>query len=344
MINSFQRVMTVIEGKKPDRIPVIPQITYTTAQLTGVGLVEALHNPKKTALALLAGQKELGYDAIYAGWESSFNLLAEAMGCIMRFPENSVPQVAEHCIKTANDIEKLNIPDPSKTGRLPLHIELLRLIRADVKNRVPIFVYTPGPFTLAGQLCGITTLMASTLRDPIFVQDLLKITTEASIQYALANIESGADVIVTADPTSSGSLISSKTFEAFTFPSLTRVAAAVNKAGAISSLHICGKTGALLEMMAKTGAKILELDHMVDLAEAKQRVGNQVILMGNLNPTELLLSGTPEQIEREVKMCIEAAGRDGRYIVSSGCEIPPLAPLENIRAMVTGTQKYGCFT
>lgn len=66
---SFQRVMTAIEDEPPDRIPVIPQITYTTAQLTGIQLVEALHSPEKTANALLKGQQELGYDAIYTGWE-----------------------------------------------------------------------------------------------------------------------------------------------------------------------------------------------------------------------------------------------------------------------------------
>ena len=116
---------------------------------------------------------------------------------------------------------------------------------------------------------------------------------------------------------------------------------AVTQAGAFPSLHICGKTTPILELMAGTGTKMLELDHLVDLAEAKQRVGNQVILMGNLNPTELLLTGSPADVEAAAKLCIETMGRDGRYILSSGCEVPPQAPLENIRAMVTAAEKYG---
>lgn len=340
----YERVMMVINGEMPDRIPVVPQITYTTAQLTGVGLVEALYSPEKTATALLAGQRELGYDAIYAGWESSFNLLAEAMGCVMRFPEDSVPQVAEHVIKNPSDLERIEIPDPHKSGRLPIHMKMLTLLKEEIKDQVPLFAYTPGPFTLAGQLAGINPLMMATIQDPEYVHAITDITLQASMRYALANIEAGVDIIITADPTASGSLISPTTFKTFAAPLITKITSAVTKAGAIASLHICGKTTPILDQMAATGVQVVELDHLVNLTEAKQRVGEQVILMGNLDPTELLLSGTPKQVEAAAKACIEGVGADGRYILSSGCEIPPQAPLDNIRAMVTAAQKYGLFT
>ncbi|MHA2314834.1 MAG: MtaA/CmuA family methyltransferase [Candidatus Hermodarchaeia archaeon] len=343
-ITPYERVMKVINGKVPDRVPVIPQITYTTAQLTGVGLVEALHSPEKTAEALLAGQRELGYDAIYAGWESSFNLLAEAMGCIMRFPEDSVPQVAEHVVKIPSDLDRIEIPDPHNSGRLPIHMKMLRFLKEEVKDQVPLFAYTPGPFTLAGQLAGVNPLMMATIQDPGFVHAITDIALKASMSYALANIEAGADVIITADPTASGSLISPTAFETYAAPLITKIVSAITQAGSIASLHICGKTTPILDQMAATGVKMVELDHLVSLTDAKQRIGEQVILMGNLDPTELLLSGTPKQVEVAAKACIEAVGTKGRYILSSGCEIPPQAPLDNIRAMVTAAQKYGQFT
>ncbi len=343
-ITAFDRVMAVINGKLPDRVPVIPQLTYTTAQITGVDLVEALHSPQKTAEALLAGQRELGYDAIYVGWESSFNLLAEAMGCTMRYPKDSVPQVVKHIIQVPNDIDQLKIPDPLKTGRLPLHMNLVTRVKSKVREKIPLFAYTPGPFTLAGQLCGINPLMAATIKDSKFVHEITEIAFEASIRYALANIDAGIDVIVIADPTASGSLISPKTFETFAAPHQARLAKAIIHTGAIASLHICGKTTALLELMAGTGVKLLELDYLVDMVEAKQRVGDQVILMGNLEPSDLLLSGTSDAVEAAAKACIEAVGTDGRYILSSGCEVPPHTPLDNIRAMVRAARKYGRFT
>jgi len=333
--------MAILQGNLPDRVPVIPQVTYTTAQLTGVGLVEALHSPEKTAEALLTGQRELGYDAIYAGWESSFNLLAEAMGCIMRFPENSVPQVAEHVVKTPDDVDKIEVPDPYSSGRLPLHLEIVTQIKDVVKEEIPLFAYTPGPFTLAGQLTGVNSLMIATIQNPHFVNDLIDVAAQASIEYALANIKAGVNVIVTADPTASGSLISPKTFKTFAAPHQRVIIDAVTQAGATASLHICGQTMKMLELMAGTGTKIMELDHLVDMAEAKQRIGSQIILMGNLNPTGLLLTGSPTEVEAAAKMCIEQVGLSGQYILSSGCEVPPQAPLENIRAMVSAAEKYG---
>ncbi len=343
-LTPFQRVMSLLRGEQPDRVPVIPQITYTTAQITGVGLVEALHSPEKTAEALLAGQRELGYDAIYVGWESSFNLLAEAMGCTMRFPKDSVPQVADHIVKSPNDIDKVAIPDPHSSGRLPLHMEMVKLVKDAVNGDVPLFAYTPGPFTLAGQLAGVNALMVATIRNPEFVSTLLSLTTKASMRYALANVEAGVNVIVTADPTASGSLISPKTFATFAAPHLTQIAKAVTRVGSIASLHICGKTAMILDQMASTEVQILELDHLVDMQEAQEHIGQQVILMGNLNPTELLLNGTPAEVEAAAKWCIETVGQDGRFILSSGCEVPPLTPLNNIRAMVAAAEKYGQFS
>jgi uroporphyrinogen decarboxylase len=343
-ITPFQRVMTLLDGKLPDRVPVIPQVTYTTAQITGVGLTEALHNPVKTAEALLAGQRELGYDGIYVGWESSFNLLAEAMGCTMRFPENSVPQVVEHVVKSPNDVDKIEVPDPHEAGRLPLHMQMVKLVKDEVNEKIPLFAYTPGPFTLAGQLAGVNSLMMATIRNVSFVNKLLRVALQASIRYALANIEAGVDVIVTADPTASGSLISPKTFATFAAPQLKSIVEAVERAGAIASLHICGKTTSMLELMVGTGTAILELDHLVNLVQAKKQIGANVTLMGNLNPTDLLLTGTPSAVEAAAKSCIEAVGQEGGFILRSGCEVPPLAPLENIRAMVTAAKKYGQFS
>jgi uroporphyrinogen decarboxylase len=338
---AFQRVMTAIEGKPLDRIPVIPQITYTTAQLTGIQLIEALHSPEKTAIALLTGQQELGYDAIYTGWESSFNLLAEAMGCTMRFPENDVPQVADNIVKNPSDLDKVIIPDPHHTGRLPIHMKTVELVKEKVTDNLPLFCYVPGPFTLAGQLCGVNQLMLATLRNPKFVHEITKLTSAASIRYAEANIAAGINVIVAADPTASSSLISPEMFSTYAAPRLKEVFSAVYKAGAIPSLHICGQTTPILEMMCATGAKILEIDHLVDLGKAKQKVGHKVCLMGNIDPTEILLNGTTAEVEKAVKLCIRQAAEGGRYILSSGCEIPPTAPLENIRAMVNATEKFG---
>lgn len=338
---AFERVSAAIRGQQPDRVPVVPQITYTTAQLTGVGLVEALHSPEKTAEALLAGWRELGYDAIYVGWESSFNLLAEAMGCTMRFPEGDVPQVMDRIVKGPDDLHKLTVPDPYVDGRLEIHMKTVEIVKREVGDQVPLFSYVPGPFTLAGQLCDVDKLLKSTLKDPEFILALTEITTAAAVRYAKANVEAGIDVVVVSDPTASPNLISPRSFKQFAAPGIEAVFAAAAEAGAVLSLHVCGQTTPILELMCDTGAQILEVDHPVDLAAAKAQIGDRVCLQGNINPADPIFAGSSEAVDAAAHQCIDDAAGGGGFILSSGCEIPPEAPIENIRALVEAAERYG---
>jgi uroporphyrinogen decarboxylase len=299
------------------------------------------NNAEMMAKALITAQREIRYDGIYAGWESSFNLVAEAMGCRMRIPNDGVPSIDDNVVKQPSDLDKVKIPDPLKDGRLPIHIETTRIIRKNLGPDIPIFTYVPGPLTLSGILRKTDVLMMDLLKNPSLVHSLNKMATEASKSFALAKIESGADIIVAADPTASTTMISPRMFEQFSQPYLRELLGAVSKAGAIPSLHICGQTTPILEKMLTTGSKILELDYQVDLREAKKKVGSKVCIQGNLNPTGSLLNGSTDDILKEARECIESAAKGGGYILSSGCEIPYEAKIENLRALVKAAETFG---
>lgn len=109
---------------------------------------------------------------------------------------------------------------------------------------------------------------------------------------------------------------------------------------------ISGKVSRFLEREAEAGVDILEpLEPFplgdIDLADAKRRIGNTVCLSGNLDPVNILERGTPKDIEREVKKCIDAAAEGGGYIFSTADQITNFTPFENIYAMVEAVQKYG---
>lgn len=339
----YERVMRAVELGEPDRVPVVPQITYTTARITGIRASEALRSAEKMAEALLMGYREIGYDGIYVGWESSFNLVAEAMGCSLRIPEDGVPSVSENLVKDPGDIEKVRVPDPERDGRLPTYLEAIDLVADEVAGRVPIFSYIPGPLTLAGLLRDTGRILMELITDPRLVQDLMKLTAEASTRFGLAKVEHGADVIVVADPTASSTMISPEMFNQFPFPHIRGILSSIERVGAIPSLHICGNTTPILDKMAASGAKILELDSMVDLAMAKNKVGKRVCLLGNINPTRTLLGGKPSDVEAEAREAIEKAASGGGFILSSGCEVPLDAPIENVKAMVRGAYRYGLY-
>ena len=282
------RVMTAIGLSIPDRVPVVPQITYTTAQLTGVDFREAARDPFIMAEALYQGYKRFGYDGVYAGWEASFNIVAEAMGCRLRTPSNNISSVAEGVVKEEKDIDGLKPPDPERDGRLPIYLKVVEILKDRLGDEVPIFSYIPGPLTLSGLLYRVDRLMLDILMNPEIVYRLNEVSMEASKRFAEAKIRRGVDILVLADPTASASLISPEMFKKFAMPYIEEVMKFVREEGAIPSLHICGKTTPILEPMAETGAKILELDNVVDLGEAKERVGRKICLMGNVDTTLLL--------------------------------------------------------
>jgi uroporphyrinogen decarboxylase len=93
--------------------------------------------------------------------------------------------------------------------------------------------------------------------------------------------------------------------------------------------------------MVATGVDCLSLDSKVNLSEARKVLGDSICLMGNLDPTHLLVFGNPEKVEKEsLHLMASVSGVKGNYILSSGCTVPVNAPSENIRAMVSATKKF----
>ena len=111
-------------------------------------------------------------------------------------------------------------------------------------------------------------------------------------------------------------------YEEFNLPYITELIAGLRKAGAIVKYHVCGRTAALLPLFAQLGADILNLDSLVDLASARRILGETLVIKGNIDPSGIMWQGTPEEVRAAARHSIDAAGRNGRFILSPGCELP----------------------
>jgi uroporphyrinogen-III decarboxylase len=101
--------------------------------------------------------------------------------------------------------------------------------------------------------------------------------------------------------------------------------------GARVRLHICGNTKRILAGMGRTGADIVDLDYLSPLAMAREAMGPDQVLLGNLEPVGVLRNGTPESVAAAIAVCHREAG--ARYIVSAGCEVCRDTPEANLRAL-----------
>jgi hypothetical protein len=109
---------------------------------------------------------------------------------------------------------------------------------------------------------------------------------------------------------------------------------------------ISGKVARLLELEAATGIDVLEVLEPpptgdVDLSAAKSLIGEKVCLKGNLDPVNVLERGTIEQIKDQVRWCLEAAAKGGRYIFSTADEVTPLTTADKISALVAWVEELG---
>jgi uroporphyrinogen-III decarboxylase len=169
---------------------------------------------------------------------------------------------------------------------------------------------------------------------PDFVRAVFDIQVDMALRQAEQLLTTGIDALYIGDPSASASLISPRHFEAFCLPAYRRFCGALRDRCLIY-LHICGNSSPILEMMADTGAHVIEpLDPLggVSVADARRRVGHRVALMGGVN-TLTLARGTPDEVRAEAIAKCREGGPHG-YTLAAGDMVPPATPLANLRALV----------
>lgn len=168
------------------------------------------------------------------------------------------------------------------------------------------------------------------------ISRIMDVALAGAIECGKALVACGVDALYIGDASSSGSLISPKHFEQFCFPRYRVLVEELHRHNVLIYLHICGNSRPILEMMADTGVDCIEpLDPLggVSVADAKQRVGHRVALMGGVN-TLTILQGTPERVYEEALACCRAGAPNGGYILAAGDMVPDFSPEENVNALV----------
>jgi len=135
----------------------------------------------------------------------------------------------------------------------------------------------------------------------------------------------------------------------YAIPALKKWSAMAKAAGVPSVLHSCGKSRRLVDMLVEhtdiNCINPLECPPMgdVDLAEVKRSHGNDIALMGNLHTTNVMLTGSSDDVYRASVQAIEGAGENGGFILSTGDQCPRDTPDENIFAMLHAVQDKGWY-
>ena len=336
----LERCLTAVRHEVTDRVPVVPIVISHAISLAGARFCDYNQDPHLLAEVQAGAWRRYGYDGLHI--TSDNWILPQALGVPVQFYADLPPTGLERPLAHKREMSLLPPLEKARTAaRMGLLPEATRHARQLLGDACLIKTnFDQGPFSLATAVRGIEQLMMDMTDDEQFVFDLLEFATAMVVHLGLSVGRAGAHAVTFGD--SVAGLISREDYTKFAWPFEKQVVESLHaELDAPVFLHICGQTTHIVDYMAMTGADALELDYQNDFAEMKRRVGAEVCLEGNLDPTRVLLRGTPELVYEQSKGLIAAAGPGGGFILSSGCEVPRDTPPENIGAMLRAALDCG---
>ncbi|MCX7186745.1 MAG: uroporphyrinogen decarboxylase [Methylophilales bacterium] len=265
----------------------------------------------------------------------------DAMGLGLYFEEGEGPKF-ERTLQLEADIKKLTVPDMSK---LQYVFDAVSQIRKTLNGRLPLIGFTGSPWTLATYMVegkgktDFLTIKKMAYARPDLLHHILDTTAQTVIQYLNAQIAAGAQAVMIFD--SWGGALSHDAYKEFSLNYMQKIVDGLTKTsdGRVVPSVVFTKGGGLwLEAQAAIGADALGLDWTVDIGSARQRVGAQVALQGNLDPAILL--STPEAIEKEVIKVLQSYGHGHGHVFNLGHGITQLTPPENAAAMLDAVRTH----
>ena len=264
----------------------------------------------------------------------------DAMGLGLYFEEGEGPKF-KHPLREETAIRELAVPDMTS---LQYVTDAVSQIRRAIEGRVPLIGFSGSPWTLACYMVegrggtDFLTIKQMAYARPDLLHQILDVNAQAVTVYLNAQIEAGAQAVMLFD--SWGGALSHVAYQEFSLQYMQKILDGLIREhdGQIIPRIMFTKGGGLwLGRMAQAGADCLGLDWTVDIGEARQRVGQQVALQGNLDPAILL--STPEAIEAEVSNILQSYGNGSGHVFNLGHGITQFTPPENAAAMIDAVHR-----
>lgn len=250
------------------------------------------------------------------------NRETSAFGAKVIFNGDNSP-VCERIVRNSADVALLKNPDIMKCERTLDRINGVRYFRQLLGDKFPIIGWVEGPLAEAADLAGISETLMNMLMEPDMVKRLSEKCLVTGKDFALAQIEAGANIIGVGDAICSQ--ISAEMYEEFCLPLHQELFQYIHQNGGLVKLHICGNIAHLLPLLAKAGVDILDCDWMVNMTEAHQYMGQEVMICGNLDPVSAILEGNEQIIHTKFEEAKNSVPAEN-WILMGGCEIPMHTP------------------
>ena len=327
-----ERVLKVLGDGSADRLAVVPIVHSGLAGLCGVRLGDYFTDAAVMARVIGDGCRRFGFD----GAQLTLGVAAEpeALGAKTEQPADGAPILRQHLLSDLSALDDLRSRDPATAGRIPLFIEAVERVKRDAGDSLFVLATLRGPLNITAQLRGIEDALVDMLERPEDIGCVLDFATDVAIRVSKATLSSCADAVVFGEATCSPNFISPDLYRRLVWPRHVRLVRELRAMGwRFIGFHVCGNILPVLEDLISTGADLLDVDYQVPAAKALELAAGRVTLRGNLDPSSVFRFGSSDKVRTETQaLCRAVTG--GRWILGSGCDIPPGTPPENLQAFV----------
>jgi MtaA/CmuA family methyltransferase len=332
----IERFHDALKGKPRDRVPLFPMIAgWAAANFSDAPPSKLASDARLIVQAQIRAREAAGYDPFFAYANALY--VPGAFGCNVRFLSTGpISDPLPFTFRTLEDIERIHVPELANNPKLSLILEVVEGLKSYGKGDIPVLGAFEGALTTACRIFDADVILRLVLKKRPILEALLDKINGFLLGFGKALIEKGANVLFIPDPTASASMISPRVFRDLVLP---RLCALLDVLQVPCILHVCGNTSITLDAMAETGFHVLSLDQCMDLGEARKRLPG-VVLGGNVDPIKSLLMGSRQQVVDDTLNCLRSAGTN-KYVLMSGCGVPPHASLENVKAMIQTAVEYG---
>jgi uroporphyrinogen decarboxylase len=331
MINISNWASQQINNKKRIAIPIM---THPGIEMIGKKVKDAIQNGEVHAQAI----KELNkiYPVAATTVIMDLTLEAEAFGCRIEFQENEMPHISGRLVTNAEEIVGLKVPELS-AGRISQYLTANRLTVENTNDK-PVFAGVIGPFSLAGRLYDLSEIMMACCMEPGAIECLLEKCTAFIQKYCTALKTIGCSGVVIAEP--AAGLLSNEDCRYFSSRYVRKIVDTVQDETFMVILHNCGNQGHCTEAMLSSGANAFHFGNAINMVETLKYCPKDKLIMGNIDPVGIMKMSSAQEVRIYTADLLNKTSEFPNFVLSTGCDLPPHVPSENISAFFEALDDY----
>lgn len=335
-MNGRDRILTALRRGQPDRVPLF-ELSMDARVVEGL----------VPGGDLVTVTEALDLDAIcsapYYGRETvDETRYRDEWGTIWQLSDETIDAPLDGPVHSLDDLARYQPPDPlaeERLGKLPDAVRRFKGQRAVVWNQREAFMTT-------ALLSGLENFLMMICDQPDLVRRMVDMVVEVHTVLVRRAVRAGADVVVLGDDYAwrTGPMMSPAKFREFFLPGIRRVVQAAHEEGALCVKHCDGNIWPLMDSFVEAGFQgvhPLEPVADMDLGEVKQRYGDKLCLLGNIDCGYMLSEASIEEVVADVKRCLRDGAPGGGYVIMSSNSLHSSVKPENYRAMVSTAHELG---